>query len=126
MSKWIMVGAILAAIGVELGAFGAHGLADQLTETGRLGTYEKAVQYQMYHSLALVMLGLIGVQYRSKLIDYAGILFMVGIFLFSGSLYLLAIFNISWMGAIAPIGGSAFIVGWVLMAVMAGRYSKEQ
>lgn len=126
MSKWIMVGAILAAIGVGLGAFGAHGLADQLTETGRLGTYEKAVQYQMYHSLALVMLGLIGVQYRSKLIDYAGILFMVGIFLFSGSLYLLAIFNISWMGAIAPIGGSAFIVGWVLMAVMAGRYSKEQ
>jgi len=106
----------LGGLAVALGAFGAHGLKDVVTEA-RLGTFETAVRYQMYHALALfAVVGLMRWT-ASPLLNWAGWLLIAGVLIFSGSLYLLVFTNASWLGAIAPIGGTAMIAGWVLMLI---------
>lgn len=97
---------------VALGAFAAHGLRDRLSPE-LLNTFQTAVQYHMYHALALFGIGLLAVNYPSStLLKYSGYLFFIGIILFSGSLYVLSISGIRWLGAITPIGGVSFLAAW--------------
>lgn len=114
---FIIIGAISGAISVILGAFGAHALQEALTATGRIDTYETAVKYQMYHSLALVLLGILFAQFDHKFLTYAGYSFLVGMVIFSGSLYLLCATGITKLGAITPIGGLFLIAAWILLAI---------
>jgi uncharacterized membrane protein YgdD (TMEM256/DUF423 family) len=115
-------GALLAGLGVVLGAFGAHGLKKYVgPET--VNTYQTGVQYQMYHAFALMIAGILYERLQSNLINYAGTFFIIGIFLFSGSLYLLASLKamnkvgVSGIGLITPIGGLMFIIGWILLLI---------
>ncbi|WMN07171.1 DUF423 domain-containing protein [Marivirga arenosa] len=117
----IIIGSISGAISVILGAFGAHALKDSLTASGRLDTYETAVKYQMYHSLALILLGMLMLQFQHKFLNYASYLFLIGMVIFSGSLYLLCATGITKLGAITPIGGLFLIAAWVLMAIGVGK-----
>jgi uncharacterized membrane protein YgdD (TMEM256/DUF423 family) len=113
---FFVLGALLSGLGVALGAFGAHGLKERLTSDA-LSTYETAVRYQMYHALALLAVAYAAQRWpSSNLVTIAGWLFVAGIVLFSGSLYLLSITDVRWLGAIAPLGGAAFIAGWLCMA----------
>ena len=118
MSSQIMlsIGAISAGLSVIIGAFGAHALKAVLSETSR-ATFETAVQYQMTHSLALLLVGLLMLVLEPKPIFFwAGAGFLLGICLFSGSLYGLAIWNLRWLGPVTPIGGVLFIAGWLALA----------
>ena len=107
----LLLGSFLAFLTVVLGAFGAHALKEQLSEYGKI-IYEKGILYQMFHSLAIIMVAILN--QNSESIDYSiSILcFAAGIILFSGSLYILALTQIKWLGAITPIGGLLFIIGW--------------
>jgi uncharacterized membrane protein YgdD (TMEM256/DUF423 family) len=118
LKQTIFWGAVLMAVGVGLGAFGAHGLEATLVANGRADTFETGIQYHLVHSLALVWLGLLGAHLPEKkqLLQRASYVLGAGIIFFSGSLYILAIFNVSIMGAVAPIGGTAFILGWLMVA----------
>jgi uncharacterized membrane protein YgdD (TMEM256/DUF423 family) len=112
---FIGLGALLAGIGVVLGAFGAHGLEGRVSPD-RLDTFRTGVQYQMYHALALLVVGWAVAQGWGPLLHWAGYCFVGGIVVFSGTLYLLVLTDTGWLGAITPLGGVAFIVGWVLLA----------
>lgn len=114
---FILIGATLGGLGVILGAFGAHAFKDILLTSGRLDTYETAVKYQMYHSLALLLLGLLILHFDHKFLQYAGWSFLVGTLIFSGSLYVLCATGITKLGAITPIGGVFLIAGWILLAI---------
>lgn len=112
-SIFLGLGAILAGLAVAGGAFASHALKERLTERA-LEIFETGTQYQMYHSLALILVALLLSQTQtgqSSLIA-AGVAFLVGIALFSGSLYTLAFSGIKWLGAITPLGGVAFLIGW--------------
>lgn len=109
----IKTGVILSMLGVAIGAFGAHALNDLLVENGRLDTYDTGVLYLFVHSLAILLTGLMADKYDNKNIKQAFYLFVGGIILFSGSLFILSITNITMFGAITPIGGGAFIFGWI-------------
>ncbi len=102
-------------LGVIIGAFGAHALKSSLAANNRLETFETAVKYQFYHALGLILLGILMNQLEHKAFDYSGWSFIVGILLFSGSLYTLSITGMTKLGAVAPIGGLAFIIGWGAM-----------
>lgn len=117
MKLFVLLSSVLMFIGVGAGAFGAHALADLLTQSGREGTYETAVRYQMYHALALLAVAWLTTQIPSNLVNWAGWLFFVGVLIFSGSLYLLVFTGRGWFGAITPIGGVAFLAGWVCLFV---------
>jgi uncharacterized membrane protein YgdD (TMEM256/DUF423 family) len=110
----IALGALLAFLAVITGAFGAHGLEKTLDEYG-LRIWHTAVTYQMTHALALVLLGLFERQVGARFALAQGA-FLVGILVFSGSLYLLALTGTRWLGAITPFGGAAFLVGWLAFA----------
>lgn len=112
----MVTGALLAGLGVVLGAFGAHALQGMLEESGRLDTYETAVRYQFYHALGLLVLGLLLHRYESALLVYAGWAMIGGVLLFSGSLYALCFTGISRLGMIAPLGGLLMIAAWILLA----------
>lgn len=114
---FIQAGAILAGLAVALGAFGAHGLKNLLQQTGRTANFETAAQYQMYHALALVLLGLLMIHYPARQLVWAGWAFIIGIVFFSGSLYILSLTNVTKWGAVTPIGGLAFLAGWVLLLI---------
>lgn len=117
MSKAIlMTASVLLALAVAIGAFGAHGLKAQLS-TDMLLTYKTGVEYHFYHALGLLLIGVLSVMFPSNLLNWSAILLAVGIILFSGSLYILAISGIKWLGAITPFGGLSFIAGWVLLIV---------
>lgn len=118
---WIRLGAVSAAVAVGLGAFGAHALKDRLTPE-RLDVFEVGVRYQMYHALALLACGLLALHGRR--VDIAGWSFAVGTLVFSGSLYALVLAERRWLGAITPIGGLAFLVGWLALAVAASSTAK--
>ncbi|MEX1184329.1 MAG: DUF423 domain-containing protein [Gemmatimonadota bacterium] len=105
---------------VAAGAFGAHALAARLTPD-RLATWETAARYQMYHALALVLLGLVAARWPSALLNGAGWLFVAGSLIFGGTVYALALGGPRWLGAITPIGGTLLIAGWVLFAVGVAR-----
>ena len=115
---WFIVGALAGALGVALGAFGAHGLKASVSDD-MLKVFETGVRYHMYHALALLAVGLAAQRWPGSWIQAAGWLFVVGIVLFSGSLYLMTFTGIRWLGAITPLGGLAFILGWVALALSA-------
>jgi uncharacterized membrane protein YgdD (TMEM256/DUF423 family) len=110
--------AFSAMLSVVLGAFAAHGLKSKLTET-LLSTFQTGVQYQMYHSLALILLVVLYRQMPQSLLLYSAGFMFAGIVLFSGSLYMLALTQIKWFGPITPLGGVCFIVGWALLIAAA-------
>jgi uncharacterized membrane protein YgdD (TMEM256/DUF423 family) len=129
--RWIAVGSALGAIGVALGAYGAHGLHHLLAEHGftgddltrRLNNFETAIHYQMLHAIALVITGLALEQRPTNAWRLAAWAFLIGIVLFSGLLKVLTIAGPTWnwLGAVVPIGGVSMIVGWVALAVGALR-----
>ena len=119
---YLSTGAVLAGLSVAIGAFGAHALKEILAATGRIDTYELAVRYQFYHSLALVLVGLLMGQIDTKPLRYSGLAFSLGIILFSGSLYVLSFTGRTILGAVTPFGGLFFILGWVFL--IAGVYKK--
>ena len=110
--------AFSAMLSVMLGAFAAHGLKNRLSEP-LLNTFQTGVQYQMYHSLALILLVILYRQVPQSLLLYSAGFMFAGIILFSGSLYMLALTQIKWFGPVTPIGGVCFIVGWALLIAVA-------
>jgi len=116
MKLFVVMGALAMALGVILGAFGAHGLKDKL-EPAMLAVWHTGVEYHMYHALGLILLGLLAGQFPALTgIRTAGWLLLAGMVLFSGSLYLMALTGVRWLGAITPLGGTAFILGWLWLA----------
>lgn len=130
MTKWIPIaGALLAAAGVGLGAFGAHGLEDFLRRLGheadlakRLAWYETAVRYQLFHALALLIVAALATR-TSAASGLAAWLFIIGIALFSGSLYAMTFLGEAWrkLGMVTPLGGLALIAGWLAVAISVAR-----
>jgi uncharacterized membrane protein YgdD (TMEM256/DUF423 family) len=131
--KWIAIaGALVAAAGVALGAFGAHGLEKQLTASGRtenlgerLAWYDTAVRYHLYHALAVVVVAALAARGASAWHHAAAAALLLGVALFSGSLYAMTFGPDAWrkLGAVTPLGGLAFLVGWLCVAVAAWRSS---
>lgn len=122
MRAFIILGAINAMLSVALGAFGAHILEGRLDEH-YMDVWGKAVTYQMFHSAGLLVAGILsGKLPHSSLIKWSGSLMFLGIILFSGSLYVLAVTEISVLGAITPFGGVSFVISWLLMAIAAKKY----
>lgn len=118
---FLVAGALSAALGVAAGAFGAHGLRD-LVSPGRVATFETAARYQVYHALALVVVGSMFERWvASRLLTWVGGLFLAGTVLFAGSLYLLVLTDTPWLGAVTPLGGVAFIAGWAVLAWAVAR-----
>ena len=116
---WTRLAGILMALGVLLGAFGAHALRDQLSTEARQW-YQTAVLYHLIHGLALLAVGWLStVKPLEPLVPRAGWAFLVGIVLFSGSLYLMSLTGIKRLGMITPFGGAAFLVGWACVALAA-------
>jgi uncharacterized membrane protein YgdD (TMEM256/DUF423 family) len=115
-ANYIQIAAISGAAAVAIGAFGAHGLEPILESNGRIETFETAVKYHFYHALAILA---VSIWHRFepgiKILPKAMWSFLVGILIFSGSLYVLSLTGITWLGAITPLGGVAFILGWVLL-----------
>lgn len=111
----IITAGIFGLLGVTIGAFGAHGLESTLTANNRMDTFETGVKYQFYHALALLLLGVIMLNYEHSYFNYAAISFTAGIIIFSGSLYTLSLTNVTVLGAITPIGGVGFILGWLFL-----------
>ena len=116
------LGSIFGGLAVALGAFGAHGLANILSPE-HLITYETAVRYQIYHAIALLVVALALAHWpaATKPLQTGGWMFVAGIILFSGSLYLLSVSGIRWLGAVTPLGGVAFVAGWLFMTLAACR-----
>lgn len=119
---FIILAAILGFTGVAIGAFGAHGLQPTLEANGRLVTFETANRYQMYHALALLAVAWLAQVIPGRLTNAAGYLLFAGAILFAGSLYVLAIFDMRIMGAVAPIGGTLLLIGWLCLGVAAWRW----
>lgn len=117
---FIFLGAINGFLAVAFGAFAAHALKNLLS-AGLLEVFQTGVEYQAMHALALLAVGLLGQDGRSKALKLAGWAFATGILLFSGSLYILAMTDIRWLGAITPFGGTAFLLGWGALAWHAAR-----
>ena len=118
---FFVLGSVSAGLSVALGAFAAHGLRSRLTPD-LLANFETGTRYQMYHALALLAVAWVVAQWpRSPLPAYAGWLFVAGTIFFSCSLYLLALTGARWLGAITPLGGVAFVAGWVCLALAAWR-----
>ena len=119
---FIRVAAIVGALSVAIGAFAAHQLKD-IVSADVLQIFETAVKYQFYHVFALMAVGILYKEYGGKWLQWSGYLFILGIILFSGSLYILCVAkhfhpaDKSWIGAITPLGGVAFIAAWVLLAI---------
>lgn len=128
---WVAIGSLIGALGVILGAFGAHGLPDFLIGHGvtteelprRMANFETAARYQMYHALAMVLVGLLARGNPEANWSLAGWSFLVGVLIFSGCLYALVLSGVKILGAIVPIGGVAFIVGWLALAWAGWRSS---
>lgn len=114
---FLFLGAFSAFLGVGCGAFGAHGLKNTLSAEA-LTIYQTGVTYQMWHALGLILIALM-LQHpsESKLVSWAGWFMFAGILLFSGSLYLLAISGLRWLGMVTPIGGVCFLIAWLLVCI---------
>ncbi|RTL59892.1 MAG: DUF423 domain-containing protein [Sphingobacteriales bacterium] len=119
---YLKLAAVTGALSVALGAFGAHALKEKLPADA-LAIYETAIRYQFYHVFALLATGILYKDFSNKWIHNAGKLFILGTILFSGSLYLLTAFkgmgneNMNWIGAITPLGGLSFILGWLFLVM---------
>src|SRR4051794_5935637 len=110
--RFFGLGAVSAFLAVAAGAFGAHALRDAVPPD-RLEVWETAARYQMYHALGLLVVAYLAAQKDARAARLAGWLFVGGTVLFSGSLYVLAVSGITWLGAVTPLGGGAFLVGWL-------------
>ena len=118
----LQLAGISGAIAVGLGAFGAHSLEALLIQNGRLDTFQTAVNYHFYHTLALLGIGVLAtVKPDWKGISFAAWSMVLGILIFSGSLYVLSLTGITWLGAITPLGGIAFILGWISIAYLSHK-----
>ncbi|MBB1384820.1 DUF423 domain-containing protein [Pseudoalteromonas sp. SG45-5] len=116
---FLMAGSLLCMFSVMLGAFAAHGLKSRLSEYS-LGVFKTAAEYQMVHGLALIAVAIL-IKWGINL-SWAGGFFITGTLLFSGSLYLLALTEMKWLGPITPIGGLCFIIGWIVILVQVARF----
>ncbi len=117
MSKIILLTAsVVLALAVIIGAFGAHGLKSHLSNE-MMQVYKTGVEYHFYHALGLLIIGVLSVSMPSGLLNWSAFFLTLGIILFSGSLYVMAISGIKWLGAITPLGGLSFIAGWILLFV---------
>jgi len=114
--RYIAVGASFAGLAVIAGAFGAHALKDTLNST-MLNTYHTAVDYMFLHAIGIILLGILKQQTSKPCHTKVFIAFITGIVLFSGSLFVLSLSGIKWLGAITPFGGMCFIIGWLLLAL---------
>ena len=118
---FVALGSANAALAVILGAFGAHALKARLSSQ-MMDVYHTAVQYHFYHALGMLLVGVLAMQIQNGAgLRAAGFLMLAGIVLFSGSLYLLALSGVTWLGAITPLGGLAFIAAWIVLAISALR-----
>lgn len=125
MSKTIlMTASILLALAVAIGAFGAHGLKSHLSAE-MIQIYKTGVEYHFYHALGLLLIGVLSILMPSGLLKWSAIFLTAGIVLFCGSLYILAITGIKWLGAITPLGGLSFIAGWVLLFLAVLKISNQ-
>jgi uncharacterized membrane protein YgdD (TMEM256/DUF423 family) len=115
---FVLIGALAGVVGVALGAFGAHGLRGRRSPE-MLAVFETGVRYHMYHALALLLTAAVMGRVGGRLVVVAGWCFTAGIVLFSGSLYLLALTGVTILGAITPLGGVAFLIGWGCLALAA-------
>jgi len=117
MERWFgVLGALFGALGVGLGAFGAHGLKGRVEESS-IAIWQTAASYQMWHALALLVVAWVISEGSSTAGRVSGVAFTVGILLFSGSLYVLVLSGVKWLGAVTPLGGLAFIIGWISLAM---------
>jgi uncharacterized membrane protein YgdD (TMEM256/DUF423 family) len=120
---FLIIGTVLAGLAVALGAFGAHGLK-KFVDADTVATYQTGVQYQMYHALALILVGILADRVANGIIGYAGFFFIGGVILFSGSLYLISSLKAmnksvpTIVGIMTPIGGLLFILGWIILLVV--------
>lgn len=112
---FLIIGSISGGLAVMIGAFGAHALKNLLESSARTETFETAVKYQFYHALALILLGILMLNFKHSMFNYAGYSFTIGTIIFSGSLYILCLTGITKFGMITPIGGLFLIAGWALM-----------
>jgi uncharacterized membrane protein YgdD (TMEM256/DUF423 family) len=112
---FFITGALFALSGVAAGAFGAHTLRDVLA-ADRMDVFETAIRYQMYHAFALFLAGWASEKHESSDFVKAGWMFLAGVALFSGSLYILVATETRWLGAVTPVGGMAFLAGWFFLA----------
>ena len=119
---FFIIGAISALLGVVAGSLGAHGLKSRLS-TEMFSVFEVGVRYQMYHAFALIVTAWAQARWPSAPVTAGGWFFVVGTILFSGSLYLLSVTGVRWLGAITPLGGVAFLVGWGCLACGVWRAS---
>ncbi len=121
MKLFLVLGAINGFLAVALGAFGAHGLEGKLTAK-QLETWQTGVTYQMFHTGALLVTGLLGLKVQSASLSWAGWLFFIGIIIFSGSLYIYSTTGIKSFAMITPIGGFAFLIGWILLGYVVIKF----
>ncbi len=112
---FLLIATALGALSVIAGAFGAHALKDTLSASGHLDTFETAVRYQFFHALALLATGMLIKEYPAALMIWSGYAFIIGILLFSGSLYMICFANIGAFGWVTPLGGLSLITGWILL-----------
>ena len=118
---FLAIASMFGGISVVLGAFASHALKDRLSANS-LAIWSTGTKYQMYHALALMLVAILVSRFPdSTLLTVAGYAFIIGTFIFSGSLYALTLTGIKWLGAITPIGGMAFIVGWLCLALATWR-----
>jgi uncharacterized membrane protein YgdD (TMEM256/DUF423 family) len=130
---WLVVAGLLGALGVTLGAFGAHGLPGWLEGQGldsvevakRMHNWEVGVRYHMYHALAIAVVALLALRQNSTSLLIAGVCFLLGVLIFSGLLYALVISGVKILGAIVPIGGVLMILGWIALAAAAWYFPKS-
>jgi uncharacterized membrane protein YgdD (TMEM256/DUF423 family) len=120
LRTFLMLSAFFGFTGVALGAFAAHGLKNRLTPE-YLAIFHTGVLYQLIHTLAIFGVAILATQIQGRLVSYAGIAFVLGILLFSGSLYLLTLTGVSKLGIITPIGGLCFLIGWFILGWLAWR-----
>ena len=134
MARWILlIASVMGALGVVLGAFGAHGLESAVTEWGlspdeqahRLATWDVAVRYQLFHALALLAIGVLALHRPARSLAVAAVAWTLGTLVFSGCLYVLVLSGIKILGAVVPLGGLALIAGWVALAVGAWHLTAE-
>lgn len=115
--SFLIFGAAFGMLGVMIGAFGAHALKAGLQAAGNFDTFETAVRYQFYHALVLILTGILSKEFTNKFIKFAGVSFIAGTLIFSGSLYTICFTQIKSFGMVAPIGGIMFVLGWLFLLI---------
>ncbi|WP_028487900.1 DUF423 domain-containing protein [Thiothrix lacustris] len=124
-NHFLLIGSLSGMLAVILGAFGAHGL-EQLVDAKMLQRFHTGVEYQFYHALALLVISVLYKNIRNKYIAFAGYAFLLGMILFSGSLYLYVLTGIKGIAMITPIGGLSFVIGWGLLAFSAKNFAYSE